>query len=127
MKNILAALPTRRHVVKGAGALVAGLVAPMLVGQRVARADYPDRPVKFVVANTPGGPSDITARIITAALDQATGKTFIVENRGGAGGNIGMGYAAKSEPDGYTIILSTSAYSVNPGLYPNLPYDPFKD
>jgi tripartite-type tricarboxylate transporter receptor subunit TctC len=127
MKNILAALPTRRHVVKGAGALVAGLVAPMLVGQRPARADYPDRPVKFVVANTPGGPSDIVARIITAALDQSTGKTFIVENRGGAGGNIGMEYVARSNPDGYTVLLATNAFSVNYGLYSQLPYDPYKD
>src|SRR5262249_34385356 len=58
---------------------------------------------------------------------QATGGTFVVENKGGAGGNIGMGSVARSDPDGYTILLSTSAYSVNPGLYNALPYDPFKD
>src|SRR5262249_53751760 len=57
----------------------------------------------------------------------ATGGTFVVENKGGAGGNIGMGSVARSDPDGYTILLSTSAYSVNPGLYQSLPYDPFKD
>ena len=62
--------------------------------------------------------------MMAAALQQSTGKTFVVENRGGAGGNIGMGYAAHSEPDGYTILLATSAYSVNPGLYKTLPYDP---
>jgi len=89
---------------------------------RSAYADYPDRPVKFVVANTPGGPSDIVARIVTAALEQSTGKTFIVENRGGAGGNIGMGYAAKADPDGYTIMLITNAFSVNVSLYHQLPY-----
>jgi len=83
--------------------------------------------VKFVVANTPGGPSDIVARIVTAALEQSTGKTFIVENRGGAGGNIGMEYAARADPDGYTILLATNAYSVNYGLYKQLPYDPYKD
>jgi tripartite-type tricarboxylate transporter receptor subunit TctC len=83
--------------------------------------------VKFVVANTPGGPSDIVARIVTAALEQSTDKTFIVENRGGAGGNIGMEYAARSDPDGYTILLATNAYSVNYGLYKQLPYDPYKD
>jgi tripartite-type tricarboxylate transporter receptor subunit TctC len=126
MNNIAPAL-TRRRIVKGAGAIVAGIVAPALVGQRAARADYPDRPVKFVVANTPGGPSDIVARIITAALDQSTGKTFIVENRGGAGGNIGMEYVARSSPDGYTILLATNAFSVNYGLYNQLPYDPYKD
>jgi tripartite-type tricarboxylate transporter receptor subunit TctC len=127
MKNIAAGSPSRRCIVKGAGALTAGIVAPALVGQRVARADYPDRPVKFVVANTPGGPSDIVARIVTAALDQSTGKTFIVENRGGAGGNIGMEYVARSTPDGYTVLLATNAFSVNYGLYNQLPYDPYRD
>src|ERR1700758_5663215 len=127
MKRIAPSPPTRRRIMKGAGALVAGIVAPALVGQRAARADYPDRPVKFVVANTPGGPSDIVARIVTAALEQSTGKTFIVENRGGAGGNIGMEYAAHSEPDGYTILLATNAYAINYGLYNAIPYDPFKD
>jgi tripartite-type tricarboxylate transporter receptor subunit TctC len=127
MKNIASAPSTRRRIVKGAGALVAATVAPALVGQRAARADYPDRPVKFVVANTPGGPSDIIARIVTAALDQSTGKTFIVENRGGAGGNIGMEYVARSNPDGYTVLLATNAFSVNYGLYNQLPYDPYKD
>src|SRR6201986_5324458 len=89
--------PSRRAVVKAAGALAAGIAPPGVLRVRSAYAAYPDRPVKFVVANTPGGPSDIVARIVTAALDQATGKTFIVENRGGAGGNIGMEYAAHSE------------------------------
>ena len=73
--------------------------------------------MKFVVANTPGGPSDIVGRIVAAALQQSTGKTFIVENRGGAGGNIGMEYAAHADPDGYTILLATNAYSVNYALY----------
>ena len=113
---------SRRRVIKGAGVLAAGLAAPAFLRVRSAYAAYPDRPVKFVVANTPGGPSDITARIVTAALQQSTGKTFIVENRGGAGGNIGMGYAAKADPDGYTIMLITNAFSVNVSLYHQLPY-----
>jgi tripartite-type tricarboxylate transporter receptor subunit TctC len=80
-----------------------------------------------VVANTPGGPSDLVARMITAALQQSTGKTFFVENIGGAGGNIGMGAAARAEGDGYTILLATNAYSVNASLYKKIPYDPLKD
>jgi tripartite-type tricarboxylate transporter receptor subunit TctC len=64
---------------------------------------------------------------MAAAMQEATGASFVVENKGGAGGNIGMGSVARAEPDGYTILLSTSAYAVNPGLYNNLPYDPFKD
>jgi len=119
--------PSRRGFVKAAGALAAGIAAPSVLSIRSAYAAYPDRPVKFVVANTPGGPSDIVARIVTAALDQSTGKTFIVENRGGAGGNIGMEYAAHAEPDGYTVLLATNAYSVNYGLYNHLPFDPHKD
>jgi tripartite-type tricarboxylate transporter receptor subunit TctC len=114
-------------VIKTAAAVAAGVAAPAVLRVRGALADYPDRPVKFVVANTPGGPSDIVARIVTAALSQSTGRTFIVENRGGAGGNIGMEYAARSDPDGYTMLLATNAYSVNYGLYNHLPYDPYKD
>jgi tripartite-type tricarboxylate transporter receptor subunit TctC len=119
--------PSRRGVVKGAAIAAAGIAAPALLRVRRAYADYPDRPVKFVVANTPGGPSDIVARIVTAALQQSTGKTFIVENRGGAGGNIGMEYVAHADPNGYTILLATNAFSVNYGLYDHLPYDPYKD
>jgi tripartite-type tricarboxylate transporter receptor subunit TctC len=119
--------PTRRRIIKAASALAAGIAAPALLRIGSAFAAYPDHPIKIVVANTPGGPSDIIARIMAAAMQGPLGASVIVENKGGAGGNIGMGYAARSEPDGYTVLLSTSAYSVNPGLYNTLPYDPFKD
>jgi tripartite-type tricarboxylate transporter receptor subunit TctC len=119
--------PSRRSVLKGAAAAMAGVAAPAILRVRRAYADYPERPVKIVVANTPGGPSDIVGRIVAAALSQSTGKTFVIENRGGAGGNIGMEYAAHADPDGYTILLATNAYSVNYGLYNHLPYDPYKD
>src|SRR5579862_9829786 len=118
---------SRRRVIKAAGVLAAGIAAPAFLRVRAAYAAYPERPVKIVVANTPGGPSDIVGRITAAALEQATGKTFVVENRGGAGGNIGMAYAAHADPDGYTILLATNAYSVNVGLYKSLPYDALKD
>jgi tripartite-type tricarboxylate transporter receptor subunit TctC len=118
---------SRRRVIKGAGALAAGLTAPAFLRIRSAYAAYPDRPVKIVVANTPGGPSDIVGRIISAALQQSTGKTFIIENIGGAGGNIGFGNAARSTPDGYTILLATNAWSVNVTLFNKIPYDPLKD
>ena len=118
---------SRRSIIKGAGALAAGVAAPAFLRVRSAYAAYPERPVKVVVANTPGGPSDLVARMITAALQQSTGKTFFVENIGGAGGNIGMGAAARAEGDGYTILLATNAYSVNASLYKKIPYDPLKD
>src|SRR5580698_2698006 len=126
-KLIKASGLSRRGLIKAGGALAVGVAAPSVLRVRSAYAAYPDRPVKFVVANTPGGPSDIVGRMVSAALEQATGKTFIVDNRGGAGGNIGMEYVAHSEPDGYTILLATNAYSVNYGLYNHIPYDPFKD
>ena len=116
---------SRRRLIKAA---LAGIVAPAVLRIGPAFAAYPDRPVRIVVANTPGGPSDIIARIMAAAMQEAMpGSSIIVENKGGGGGNIGMGYVARSDADGYTILLSTSAYSVNPGLYNTPPYDPFKD
>src|ERR1700752_1368728 len=119
--------PSRRRLLKAAGPAAAGIAAPAVLHVRSAFAAYPDRPVRIIVANTPGGPSDIIARIMAAALQETIGGAGFLENRGGAGGNIGMGLAARAEPDGYTFLLSTSAYSVNPGLYEKLPYDPFKD
>jgi len=119
--------PSRRSVLKGAVALTAGVTAPAFLRLRSAYAAYPERPVKIVVANTPGGPSDLVGRMISAALQQSTGKTFIIENIGGAGGNIGMANAAKSTADGYTLLLATNAYSVNASLYSKIPYDPLKD
>jgi tripartite-type tricarboxylate transporter receptor subunit TctC len=118
---------SRRRVIKGAGALSAGIAAPSILHIGSALAAYPDRPIKIVVANTPGGPSDIIARILAAEMTGPLGTSVFVENKGGAGGNIGMGFAARAEPDGYTILLTTSAYVVNPGLYNSIPYDPFKD
>jgi tripartite-type tricarboxylate transporter receptor subunit TctC len=119
--------PSRRRVIKAAGVLAAGILAPAILRVGAALAAYPDRPIKIVVANTPGGPSDIIARFMAAAMQEAMGGSVIVENKGGGGGNIGMGSVARADADGYTILLSTSAYSVNPGLYETLPYDPFKD
>src|SRR5665647_1188562 len=101
--------PTRRRIIKGAGAVAVGIAAPSIIGLRSAYAAYPDRPIKVVVANTPGGPSDLVGRIVTAALQQSTGKTFIIENIGGAGGNIGMGHVARSEPDGYCLLYTSDA------------------
>jgi tripartite-type tricarboxylate transporter receptor subunit TctC len=118
---------SRRRVIKAAGALGIGIAAPSILHLAAAFAAYPDRAVKIVVANTPGGPSDIIARIMAAAMQEPMGASVIVENKGGAGGNIGMGFVARADADGYTILLTTSAYSVNPGLYKSLPYDPFKD
>ena len=95
---------------------------------RLARAaNYPDRPIKIIVPFAPAGPTDIMARILATHLGEALGGTAVVENRPGAGGNIGIGIAAHSEADGYTLLLTSSAYVVNPSLYAKIPYDPTKD
>lgn len=88
---------------------------------------YPDRPVKIIVAFAPAGPSDIIGRWLAQRLTERTGKSFVVENMAGAGGNIGMGAAAKAAPNGLTLLMASSTYVVNPSLYKSVPYDPLKD
>jgi len=117
--------PTRRQLIKTA--LAAGIAAPALLRTRSALAAFPDRPVRIIAAVTPGGPADLIARMMAAALQESTGKTFVVENKPGGGGNVGMGYAAHSEPDGYTILLATTQYTVNVGFFKQLPFDAEKD
>src|ERR1700686_5231303 len=116
--------PTRRAVLRGAGALAVG--APVLA-RPAAAAGWPERPVRIVVPFAAGGPSDLTARLMSDKLREALGQTFVVENRGGAGGNLGIAQVARSAPDGYTLLVVSSAFVVNPGLYKQVPYDPFKD
>ncbi len=89
---------------------------------------YPSKPIKIIVSLTAGGPTDTLARIIAPPLSQLLGQPVIIDNRPGAGGNIGADIAAKSAPDGYTLYLGTSGpLSINPALYQKLSYDPFKD
>ena len=87
---------------------------------------YPVRPVRIIVPFAPGGSTDVVARIVGQKLTEAWGQQFVVDNRGGAGGNIGMGMAANATPDGYTILAVSSSYMVNPTLYSKAPYDPYK-
>src|SRR5215470_10360258 len=92
-----------------------------------ARAEYPERQITMIVCFPAGGGTDIAARLINTALGEALGKPVIVENRGGAGGNIGIAAAARAGGDGYTLLVCSSAYVVNPSLYAQVSYDPFKD
>jgi tripartite-type tricarboxylate transporter receptor subunit TctC len=88
---------------------------------------YPQHPVRVIVPFAPAGPTDVIARILGQKLSQSLGQQFVIENQPGAGGNIGIGNAAKSAPDGYTILVVSSSYVVNPSLYDKVPYDPYKD
>lgn len=120
------AYPSRRAVLRAGGALAAAVATAGLASQADA-ADYPERPVKIIVPFAPGGPTDIMARILGTHLGEALNGTIVIENRPGGGGNIGIGIAAHAEPDGHTLLITSSAYVVNPGLYAKIPYDPFKD
>ena len=113
---------TRRHLMAGGGAWLATGTA----GAR-AQADWPNKPVKVIVTYPPGGGADTTARILFQKLSEMWGKSFVIDNRGGAGGTIGAAVAAKADPDGYTIMHDATAYSVNPALYPKLSFDYAKD
>jgi len=104
------------------------LATAALALPRVARAQLnANRPIRIIVPFAPAGSSDVLARLLQSPLQQALGQTVIVENRAGAGANIGMVEAARAEPDGYTLLLTSSALVVNPALYKNVAYDPAKD
>jgi tripartite-type tricarboxylate transporter receptor subunit TctC len=88
---------------------------------------YPTRHVRVIVPFAPGGPADVLARLLAQKLSQTLGQQFYVENRPGAGGNLGMAAGARASPDGYTITVVGTSFVVNPSLYQKLPYDPLKD
>jgi tripartite-type tricarboxylate transporter receptor subunit TctC len=103
--------------------LSAGLAAPA-----VAEPAFPAKPIRLIVPFVAGGTSDILARIMSEALQKELGESVIVDNKPGAGGNIGADFVAKSPPDGYTLILaSVGTHAINPSLYRAMPYDPVKD
>ena len=93
----------------------------------IAAQTYPARPVTLIVPFPAGGPADIIARILAQSLSQTLGQSVIVDNRQGAGGNIGIALVARAIPDGHTLLLTSTAIAVNPALFANLPYDPIKD
>ncbi len=92
-----------------------------------AQNTYPTRPIRFIVPSSPGGGTDFTARTIGQKLSELIGQTVIVDNRGGAAGNIGVEIASKASPDGYTLVMPITSFSINPHLYKKLPFDTAKD
>lgn len=108
--------------------LAAALVATAGVLPAAHAQSWPSKPVKVIVNFPPGGAADQLARIVSQPLSEALGQPVVVENRGGAGGNIGGDAVAKSPADGYTLLMSSGGMvSINPHLYPKMPFDPAKD
>ncbi len=108
---------------------VSAVAAILAAGPALAQsaANYPNKAIRYIVGYTPGGTADMLARAVGQKLTEAWGQQVIVENRPGAGTNIGTEIAAKSPPDGYTLFMPTVANAINPTLYPKLSYDPLKD
>lgn len=115
-------MSTRRHL------LAAGFFAPAVIGSARAQASWPDRPVRMIVPWPPGGSTDVLARLVAEQLSTRLGQSFVIENRPGAGGNIGAEALAKSTPDGYTMApLTLGVWSIANYLYSRLPFDWDKD
>ena len=109
--------------VLGAAVLSIAIALPLAA----AEPPYPSHPLRIIVPFAPGGASDVVGRLLAQKLGESMGQTVVVDNRAGAGANIGIGLAAKAQPDGYTLLVASSAFAVNPSLYAKAPYDPFRD
>src|SRR5438034_8147751 len=107
-------------------ALLIGLVSAAIATFALAQ-DYPSRPIHMIVPYPPAGGTDIVARVVNEPLSAALGQPIIVDNKGGAAGNLGTDLAAKAAADGYTILFTLSSHTINPKLYPKLPFDAEKD
>src|SRR5262245_56580316 len=107
--------------------IAAAIAAIALPGPIHAQQSYPSKPVRIVVPFSPGGTSDVLARIIGAKMSEGWSQHVVIENRTGAGGTIGAGVVAKATPDGHTLLISSSAFVVSAALHQNLPYDALKD
>jgi tripartite-type tricarboxylate transporter receptor subunit TctC len=104
-----------------------GVLLLASVASANAQSDYPSRPVRVIVPFAPGGVVDVMGRMLTQQLSEKTGANFYIDNIGGAGGNIGSARAASSPKDGYTILITSSSFVVNPSLHTKVPYDPIDD
>jgi tripartite-type tricarboxylate transporter receptor subunit TctC len=113
---------SRRMLMSAAAAAAAAALAP-----RAARAAYPERPIRLIVPFPAGGAVDAVGRLLGNAISPALGQPVVIEDRGGAGGIVGMEASAHAAPDGYTMMVSHSGFAAMPGLYRKLPFDPVKD
>jgi tripartite-type tricarboxylate transporter receptor subunit TctC len=120
--------PSRRLLVIACALAAASGWPATLLAQPAPAAAWPNKPVRIVVPFAPGGTTDILARALAPELTKAFGQTFIIDNKPGAGGNLGADQVAKSPPDGYTLLMGTvGTHAINAALYPKMPYDPVKE
>ena len=113
----------RRRLMAALGAAACLAAVPLAAHAQ----GYPNKPVRLVVPYPPGGPTDIVARVVAQKLSEQTGQQFIIDNRPGAGGNTGAELVARSAPDGYTLVVATTAHAINPSLFKSLGYKLTKD
>jgi tripartite-type tricarboxylate transporter receptor subunit TctC len=118
-------LKTLRMLVCAGALMIAGAAQAQTAS--APAANYPTHPVKVIVPFAPGGVTDVVARLWAQKMSQAVGQQFFVENQAGGASNLGMGSAARQPADGYTVLVAASSFTINPGLYNKIPYDPVRD
>jgi tripartite-type tricarboxylate transporter receptor subunit TctC len=130
-KNLATNLSIKKHLnLIKVGVAVTGIAMALSSNSSMANSsatNYPDRPISWVVPFPPGGAMDAIARVLSRTMSQELGQSIVVENKPGAGGNIGASFVAKAKPDGYTIMIVANGMAVNPALYRNMSYNPIKD
>jgi tripartite-type tricarboxylate transporter receptor subunit TctC len=114
----------RRLAIAASTTLALAAAAPHAA---VAQTNWPEQPIHFIVPYPPGGGTDVIARIVQERFQRELGQPIIIDNRGGAAGSLGTDLAAKSAPDGYTVLFTLSSHTINPAFYPKLPFDTVKD
>src|SRR5690606_22795123 len=102
------------------------LSSALLAGGAASAQNFPNAPITIVVPYSPGGGTDVMARLIGQELGTEFGVSVVIDNKPGASGNIGTSYVANSKPDGYTLLFTSSGHAINPSLFKNLPFDPLK-
>ncbi len=117
----------RRSTLRGALAVALGCVAMTWSSGVLAQEPWPTKPVHLIVPFAPGGSTDVIARMLGQKLSELWGQPVLIEDRSGAGGNVGADYVAKSTPDGYTLLFASGSITINPQLYKHMPFDTKKD
>ena len=107
--------------------ILAAVAATLLAAGASAQANWPTKPIRMIVPFTAGSVTDIIGRTVAESMSKSLGQPVLIENKPGAGGTIGAAQVAKSEPDGYTVLVHSSGHALNPAIYPNLSYDTLKD